>query len=298
MRIFPRIIAITATVIAIGILLSGCSQNTSSNIQIDNNEEGKLAITVVDKVTKKPVNDAKIVIIGMENSYKTDEKGKTPEITLEINKDTFKKYGSELLKKTPSGFATILITKEGYKDYLVFNKAIYPGYSANSMNIQMVSLAKNDKEMYVVDSLYPHDMWIQDLILYCSSIKEEKIGTGENSLTVNIKDQNSKAVEGAAVVIPELGINVKTDKSGVAILKPTAVIDIMSIYPVKRQASEYTIVVSKESYTTAIVFNVTVNDGKAENIVLKPSKNKNDYTISTKPYEKDWIEKIISNCKE
>jgi len=166
------------------------------------------------------------------------------------------------------------------------------------MNIQMVSLAKNDKELYVVDNQYPHDMWIQELISYCNSIKEEKIGTGENSLTVNIKDQNSKAVEGAAVVIPELGINVKTDKSGKAVLKPPAAIDIMNIYPVKRQASEYTIVVTKESYTTAVVFNVTVNDDKAESIVLKPSKNKDDYSISSRPYEKDWIEKVISNYKE
>lgn len=298
MKIFPKIIAFAVTIIVTCVSLVGCAEKTSSNVQVDNNGEGKLAITVVDKVSKKPISDAKLVIVGQENSYKTDEKGVSPEITLRANKDMFKKYGEELLKKVPSGFATVLISKEGYKNYLVFNKAIYPGRTANSLEIQLTKENKNDKDNYLVETLYPHHVWIQELIQYCNNIKDENNGKGENALTVNVKDQNSKQMEGAFVTIPELGIKAKTDKTGNVVLKLSTDVDTANIYPVERTAPEYTIVVSKENCMTAIVFNVTISENKAENIVLKPGKSASEYNLSYKPYEKEWIEKVINNYKE
>lgn len=302
MKILKKITSVLVLIVMLCAMLSGCADQTSSSKVQNTVEEGKLSISVVDKATNKPVSDAKITIIGIEDSYKTDENGKSPEITMKVNKDMYKKYGEELAKKTPSGCVTIIVSKEGYKDYLLFNKAVYPGYAANTLNIQLIKPTSNDTEKYVVDYQYPHELWVQELIQYCSKIKDDSAGSGENKLTVNVKDQNSKAVQDAVVVIPELNIKTKTDKTGKAALNPPDAIDTMNIYPVKRELSEYTLVVSKEGFAKSIMFNVTVGAGKDSkvDITLKAPKTKetDEYSASFFPYEKDWIDKIVGNYKK
>jgi hypothetical protein len=288
-------------VLMLGALMAGCAEETSSNVVQNSIEEGKLSITVTDKTTKKPVSDAQIFIVGVESSYKTDEQGKSPDIALKVNKDIFKRYGAELAKKAPAGCATIIVVKEGYKDQVVFNKAIYPGYSANRLNIQLSTPAKDDTDKFAVDYQYPHEQWIQELLQYCSTIKDGEAGNGENKLTITIKDQKSKAVQDAVVIIPEYNIKATTDKSGKVELNPPAAVDTLNAYPVQRDISEYTVIVSKEGYASSVVFNVTAGGEKDSSldITLKLAKDKTarEYSATYNPYEKEWVEKIIDNYK-
>lgn len=303
MKLFYKAIALMIILSAIFMSLTGCTKKASTNVEDDEIiEEGKLLITVTDKAAKKPIADAKIVIAGIDNFYKTDEKGHSPVITMEVNKDIYKKYGAQLLKKAPSGTATIIVTKEGYKDYILFDKPIYPGQSANNVNIQMVKPDKNDSEKYVADNQRPHDLWIQELVAYCNSIKEEKEGSGEYKITVSVKDSKSKPVEGAFIVIPELGIRVLSDKEGKGILKPTAVTDMLDIYPVKKPLYDYTVVVGKEGLVPSVIFNVAAGEGKegSVNVVLKTPKSDqtDECTIVSQPYDKEWVSKVIGSFKE
>lgn len=301
MKIFSKIASIFAAVLMFGALIAGCAEETSGNVEQNSIEEGKLSITVVDKTTKKPVSDAQIFIVGVDNSYKTDEQGKSPDISLKVNKDIFKKYGAELTKKAPAGCATIIVLKEGYKDQVVFNKAIYPGYSANLLNIQLTKLKEDDKDKFSADYQYPHEQWVQELIAYCSTIKDGETGNGDNKLAITVKDDKSKAVQDAVVVVPEFDIKATTDKSGKVELSPPTAVDTLNAYPVQRDLSEYTLVVSKEGYESSVVFNVTAGDGKDSSIdiTLKPSKDKNaqGYNATYYPYEKEWVEKVIDNYK-
>lgn len=303
LKLVLRAVTVIAILSVICMSIAGCSKKVNTDVQTEDIvEEGKMLITVVDNESKEPVGDAKIVIAGIDNFFKTDDKGQSPEITLKVNKDIFKKYGAELFKKAPAGTVTIFVTKDGYKDCIVFNRPVYPGYSANNVNIQMSKADKNDSENYMVDIQYPHNLWIKELVEYCRSIKDENDGGGENRISVSIKGSNSKAVEGASIFIPELGIKVISDKNGSGVLKPGPVTDMVDVYPVKQQLSGYTVVVDKEGYLPAVVFNVAAGAEKEGqlNVVLKPAKSGQDeeYTVSSQPYDKDWLDKIISSYKE
>lgn len=282
---------------------TGCAKKTSTDVKDDEIiEQGKLLITVTDKATKKPVTDAKIVIAGLEDNYSTNDKGQSPEISLKVNKDIYKKYGAQLYKKAAAGSATIVVSKEGFKDYIMFNKPVYPGYSANNVNIQMEKSAKTGNENYVADIQYPHELWIQELVEYCKGIKEEKNGSGEYSISVNVKDSSSKPVADAFIAIPELGIKVLSDKDGKAMLKPAAVLEMSDVYPVKRQLNEYTVIVGKDGYITSVIFNVTAKEGKEGKVsaVLKTSKGQQpeEYSVSCQPYDQDWVVKVIGGLKD
>ncbi|HBM79832.1 MAG: carboxypeptidase-like regulatory domain-containing protein [Clostridiales bacterium] len=291
--------------LAIGICagFSGCTKNTdSTNIQLENDEEGKILITVKDKSSQKPVSDANVIIVGMDDYFKTNDKGQSPEISLKINKDLYKKYGDTLYKKAPSGSATVIVSKDGYKDYILFNKPVYAGYSANNVNIQMSKSTDKDKGKYTIDVQYPHDLWVKELVAHCKEINGENAGNGEYKIGVGVKDANSKSLEGAFVTIPELGIKTKTDKSGKAVLKPGIIGNMADEYPVKKDLNEYTVVIYKDGYVPSVVFSVSAgknSDGKVD-IKLKGSKDpaNENCSVTYQPFDSEWISKVISAVKE
>jgi len=286
-----------------GIWMFGCTQKTSTIVQTTSeNNNAKLAVKVVDKSTKKPVSDAKITIVGVDSIYKTDDKGLSPEIKLEVNKDFYKKYGDTLLQKAPSGCATVIVSKEGYKDYVIVNKAIFPGYAANNLCVELPKVVKGDKQLYIVDVSHPHDAWIEELVQYCKDIKDQKEGNGENKVTINVKDKKSKPLEGVSIVIPELGIKGLTDKSGKTIVKPGPENTGAEMEDAKDSYSEYTIVAIKEGYKPEIILNALVYNNKDNiiNMVLKPDDDnvQGSFSVSHQPVDKSWIEKLIEDHKK
>ncbi|HBM76238.1 MAG TPA: hypothetical protein DD429_11905 [Clostridiaceae bacterium] len=305
MKLVSKALAVIIIFSLICLLPAGCTKKDSTDKQAEETqviEKGKLLITVSDKEYKEPIADAKIVIAGVEGFYKTDGKGQSPEIDLEINKDVFKKYGAELFKKAPSGMLTIFVTKDGYKDYIVFNRPVYPGYSANNVNIQMSKPEEGHSETYTLDIQYPDGIWINELVEHCRGIESEKNGAGENKIAVTVKDEKSNAIEGASVFIPELGIKVLSDKNGLSVLKPAAVTDIADLYPSMQQHQGYTVVVDKDGYMPAVVFDVTLGENKegSATIVLKSAKAKGaeEYTATSQPYDKDWLSQVIASFHE
>lgn len=302
MKIVPKKLIVVSLALIFSVVLFGCTKKTNS-LQVKNEvQEGKLVVKVLDKSTKKPIADANIIVMESNGSYKTDEKGLSPEIAISINKDSYKKYGDDLLRKAPSGDVTIMITKDGYKDYVIFNKTLYPGAAPNSMDVQMVKLAKNDKEKYVTDIQTPNESWVEELIAYCKGIKDENLGTGNNKLALTISGRNSKPAEGAMVYIPELNLMGKTDAKGKVEFKITPNQLIVDKYAVKKNYQEYTIVTIKDGYTDNISFNVPVHEGKDNNlnISIKPSDSSKGSGLVMKyePIDKEWIEKLIQSYKK
>lgn len=293
-----------AASVLLTVLCGGCakgkgSAEAESTVEID---EGRIAVTVVDKKTQKPIAEARIIIAGSENIYKTDSKGKSPEITLKVNKDRYKRYREELYRKAPSGTVTVLVTKEGYKDYVVFNMSVYPGYAANTLEVGMVKGNDGDRTGYVKEYGKPDEIWTEDLISYCAKMKDEKPGNGTNRVAVSVKDESGKALKDVSVVIPELNLRVVTDKSGSCRLNPDVLNDQPASLPVLRESSEYTVVASKDGYIPSVMFNVEVEGGKERSlkVVLKEAKpaESDTQSVTFQPYESEWIEKAITTMKQ
>lgn len=285
--------------LVLAVLWCGCSKKNNTQVKADEDLKGKLIVTVVDKSTKKPISGAKIIVSGADDTYSTDDKGSTDEIQMSVNKDFYKKYGDSLTKKAPSGSATILITKDGYKDCIIFNKAIYPGRADNTMKVEMVKLSKTDKQNFVYSMECPHEVWVEELVDYCKDIKNQNAGSGQNKLIVSVKGQGSKAIEGASVIVPEMGLKTLTDKNGKTTLTPESLKDVLSLYPVVRESSEYTVVVIKDGYMPAVIFN-TAPSSKSLDVVLKPNKNtsETEVSVSCKADDASWVEKVINSMKQ
>lgn len=300
MRIVPKIAAVSIIILVLIISLAGCSKEASKDVQVvEKKAEGKLVVTVMDKSEKKPLSDAKIVLME-GGTYITDDKGMSPEIVLEVNKDIYRKYGGDLWQKAPSGTVNIMISKDGYKDYVVFNKLVYPGYSSNMLNVEMEKLPKGGKPSYTVKIEQPHAMWIEELLAFCSEIEEESSGDGDGKATIVVKDQNSKAVEGASVVIPELGIKGLTDKNGNVVFNPNSDMEVFDIYPIKKDYMEYTVVAMKDGYIPDILFNASIYKEKDNNISMKinaAKEGQDGFTARYLPADEQWVLKIIDSYK-
>lgn len=285
------------------ILSVGCSKKVSNDNIIEDTEEGKLMVFVIDKTTKAPIKDVSIRILGDTLSYITNEKGLSSEITMNINKDIYKKYGSELYKKAPSGSCSVLLTKEGYKDYLVVNKQVYPGFSDNILKVELTKSSNSDKEKYNVDYQYPHEVWIQNLVDYCNEIKVNSEGNNEYKVNIVVKNQNSKPVQNALIYIPELKLRTQTDENGKAVLKPDNLVNTININnSIKNEAQDYTLIVNKENYKSAIIFNIKAPVDKDNNIGISlvevKDNNQEKYTIGYQAYEQEVIDNFIKNLKQ
>lgn len=286
--------------LALAVLWSGCAKKSNTQVKAAEDLKGKLVVTVVDKSTGKTISGAKIIVSGTDDTYNTNEKGMSDEIEMKVNKDFYKKYGDSLAKKAPSGSATILITKDGYKDCIVFNRAIYSGRADNTMKVEMIKLSKNDKQKYVWCMECPHEVWVEELVGYCKNIKNQNAGSGQNKLTVAVKGQGSKAIAGASVIIPEMGLKVVTDKNGKATLNPVDSKDVLSLYPVSRESSKYTVVVIKDGYVIPVIFNTSPGSDKTLNVTLKAASDptKTQVIASCQLDDDSWVEKVISSMKQ
>ncbi|KPU43987.1 hypothetical protein OXPF_21520 [Oxobacter pfennigii] len=303
MRITLKTILVLILTGVLTFSLFGCKDKTSStstSAEVAEEEVlGKLMVSITDKDKKSPISDAKIYIVGIENIYNTDASGRSPEISIKINKDMYKKYGGDLWQKAPSGSIALLVSKEGYKDYLVFNKAIYPGYAANTLKIQLSKTDKNSKSKFDVVVNNPHDVWVEELVAYCKTIQENKEGIGDCTASITINDSKSKAIEGATVVVPELGLKGITDKSGKISLKLNSDKDVYDIYPVKKDYMEYTVVAMKDGYVSGILFNAKVYKDKENNINIAltsaKAEDKASFEVVNQAPDDTWIKLLIDN---
>lgn len=289
------------------IFICGCTKKTvKTDADKHVTPRGKLVVTVIDKESKKPIDSAGIIILGNDGFYKTDEKGRSPIINVNVNKDIYKKYGEVLTKKAPSGACSILVTKEGYNDFVYFNKAIYPGEASNTLKIEMVNVNTKSQEKKDMDFIAfieaPHSLWVQDLIKKCQDIKDENQGKGQNQILINILDEKGKPIEGAFAIIPEQDLKVKSDKEGKCVLKPDLSKSIDNMYTVKKEKCEVTIIVLKEGYAPFVLLDKPIEMGKDASIDIKlmPSKNKNreEYLMNIEPYDGEWVKKLIGVYKK
>ena len=70
---------------------------------------GKMVVEVIDSDTQKPIQDAEVIIPEIKQTFITDEKGQTAEISLPVIKNAH--YESILLQSW--GEATLIVKKPG-----------------------------------------------------------------------------------------------------------------------------------------------------------------------------------------
>jgi len=286
--------------------ISSCKKEEGIQTQIaDEKLDGMLLVRVVDSSSKEPIDDAEIVVMDVDSIYKTNDIGFSPEIALEVNKSMYKRYGDELYEKVPSGCANVLITKEGYKDYLVLNKAIYPGSGPNFLQVEMIKHSEGDSKDYLVEQEGPHEVWIGELIDHCSKLAEGNTGDGDTEVTVNVLDGKSAPIEGAQVVIPELNIKATTDKAGKCVLNPVIIDNEGNVAQEEMLESGegvFTLVVIKEDFTPFVLFNVAMKNIIDNRIQVtlnqKTGEGEGDCVVSHYPLEEEWVEKVITSFKE
>lgn len=279
------------------ISVTGCSTKTTGteNLKAKDKTKQKMMVVVVDKKTKKPVKDAKVYIVGMDNPYTTDEMGKTEEIEVDINKGYFENYSEDVRNKMRAGFVNIVVVSKGYGKHMEMDYCIQPG---SSTSIAKVEIAAGTKTTQNINK--PGDTYIENLVRSYESFEGQGARTESASkYKITVKDENNKPVEGAKIVVPEALTSMNTDKKGICEIEVPQEISNQVNYPVKREYGEITVLVYKEGYTVGAQLKVHVHqDGKVNSLELKLKASK-AFKVDAKVHEPDakWMGELMESYK-
>jgi len=130
------------------------SEKSTQEVSNQNTEKTYFQIMVVDSKDAKPISDANVVISEIDIPYKTANDGKTPVISLDIEKN------NPQLSSQPYKEITIGVFKEGYADYVLFNSKIKLS-SQDSPQLKVIRIVKTatptDVPVFAIEK-YPTDM--------------------------------------------------------------------------------------------------------------------------------------------
>jgi hypothetical protein len=281
------------SILIICVTFSGCSKltkDTSANQNVLNKQ--KVIVVVTDKETKEPIKDSKVYIAGDNTAYTTDGMGKTPEISVELNKDYFNKYLEEVYSKMQCGFANVIAVKDGYGKHMELDYTIFPGDSPTLIKIEM---AKNKKYTYNINK--PDILYADKLLKSYEKFDGE--GNRSESMMkykISVTDESNKLLENVKIVIPEAKLTGKTDKKGVVELNIPYDESYFTNYPVKKDFSEMTVLLYKDGYASKAVFKVCVyKDSKKNLMTIKIKKaSKPELVLEiAKPSDK-WLEEMAN----
>jgi hypothetical protein len=268
----------------------------TTNVNVDIPAKQKVIVVAVDKETKAPVKDAKIYIVGHEQSYVTDEMGKTQEILVDINKDYFKKYIDEVSNKISCGFLNIVVNKDGYGKHFEIDYSVFPGNSAALVKIELTKGKKDTVKCNTPDVTY-----IENLVRGYEKFEGEQTRSDQAlKYKVTVVDEANKPLEGVKVVVPEAKITSNTDKKGSCEIGVLYDDNSLINYPVKKTYGEITVLTYKDGYSSKALLKAHISkDGKDNSITVKLSKAKKakiEYEL-VKPGAK-WAQDIINSYKE
>lgn len=283
-------------VVVMGIGFTGCSKKTGNmGEDVDQMESHKIMVVVCDSESKAPIKEAKVYLLGSEDSYTTDEMGKTPEIQVNLNKDYFGRYSDEVSGRMGSGFVNVVALKDGYGKHIELDYSVYPG---SSIYLVKIELKKGSKNTVKVNS--PDVENVENIL----KAYEKFEGGGIKSdnmvkYSVTLKDGSGKPLQDAKIVIPEAQLSAKTNQKGVCQLEipydDTSVVN----YPVKKEYGEITILTYKEEYPSMVLLRTPVNkDGKDNSITIKLKKaEKGNVKYDVVEPQLKWVNQVFESYK-
>jgi len=121
---------------------------------------GYIQPQVVDGFSEEPIEGAIVVIPETNARYKTDKNGYTPNIRVDISPDSY----FEKIHPKSWGETTIIVYKEGYREYVLLNLNVWEGQTRQGPKILL--FPKNnqhtDQPMSIVEG--PNQVWINSLV--------------------------------------------------------------------------------------------------------------------------------------
>ncbi len=285
---------ILSAVLILLLSAGGCSKIGS--IKGDGNKQAdthKIIVNVCDKGTKKPIEGAKVYIVGDDSCYTTDTIGNTKEIKVDVDKAYFKNYTEQVIKETGNGFVDVVVIKEGYAKHIELDYTIYPG---DFPSVITIAMEPTEKDMFSLKQNYPDIDYVEKVMGAYESLKAAEASTqGDAQFVVTIKDGSSQPIANAHVVIPEMGISAYTSKDGTYTFKACSAV-MKDDYPVEKTYNEITVLTYMEGYNSKAVFRVPVSskgDNNAITIVLNKT-DKPKIEEETVVPETDWIEGMVN----
>ena len=143
---------------ALGLLLAPDADGAVAVFSVtDSEKEGHISPLVKDGDTGEPVAGAVIVLPESGQQFTTDSSGKIGEVAVPIARDT--RY--DALVAQPWGEATLLVYKDGYAPYALFDYMILPGETREGPEIYLFK--SSDSTPYsLVEG--PNRTWVEALL--------------------------------------------------------------------------------------------------------------------------------------
>lgn len=144
-------------------VFSHMGQSSQENLNDNSSKSslfGAIQPQVVDGFSEEPIEDAIVVIPELGESYRTNEKGFTPNIRLKVNFDS----RFEGIQPKNWGETTLIVYKEGYVEYVLLNLNVWDKQNRQGPKILLFPKRNPqlDQPISIVEG--PNQLWINSLV--------------------------------------------------------------------------------------------------------------------------------------
>lgn len=115
---------------------------------------------VVDGFSEEPIEGATVVIPEISQRFETAKDGCTAMIQVPIEEDQH----FESIAPKPWGEITIIVYKEEYIDYVLFNTHVWESQTRKGPKIMLFPKAEGDKNEPFAVVEGPHRIWVKELV--------------------------------------------------------------------------------------------------------------------------------------
>ena len=128
--------------------------------------KGTIQIEVLDAFSETSIKDATVIIPEIGQSFTTDDKGKTPLISVPVYKNAV--YGK--IYPQTWGEITLIILKDGYVPYALFHTQVKENETRLGPKILLFPVGSTSSSQPFIVVEGPARDWVNKLIEYCLSL--------------------------------------------------------------------------------------------------------------------------------
>lgn len=123
-------------------------------------DTASLTVSVVEGYTETPIENASVVVAETGTSYQTDKNGMTDKIDVPVIRDT--RFDSIIQK--PWGEITLIVYKEGFVPYALFNLQVLSGQTREGVKILLFEKGQTEsaEPFSIIEG--PNRVWVDALV--------------------------------------------------------------------------------------------------------------------------------------